>query len=912
MNKLDILFFTSLAIIFLFGLTVRGDNFQPVIISSDNSFQNVTITICDEESICNNVWNQTFLSTSTRSSAVVYLEGFNSTYNDDYFYNVYLDGVLDTNRTRAYLGRSNKFTTENESIYFMFNKTSMPIFINLVDIPTLNPKSPNQYFGDFLGINGGLRQYVSYAGEMNTSNVIDLSLYGINEGYIFDYGFFVGSVNERTYSSSKPDNVHAEFGGLRIDSTRTGTHSNYGENCSEWTHGEDYHAYNNANYEGSEDLDIITYGITGDAYNDINLNTPGATNNVFTAGLVAFAENDVKNNGGTTHQYTYPLYIDMEVLDAKIGSGSMENAGIMMNGWDINNSYKQYTYGILDTTPYFWWMKNDTGGKGFYFGESKNVSFYYNNSKMFMDADEFVILGSIYNSSSHAFTVTRNKTEEWDLNNGKGNITLNGILQYEGGEIRSYYGGRVDVSEEFGYPFGTIYGPAAALIYGDSNTVASYSIFLKNNTGVYSMAEVGKDGIRLGNGGEIFNEARGGSITVYGDKSNHTAFYLDDTASYNLTIGDTGLTETPDLIFENNIGETTYHIHGDTGNVVERGNHTFIGDYIGLDNENIKFVANYTLMLNGSLAQGMNASVSGLSLFRSDGTPEFILGKRDITRIFEILLGIPQGTFPLGTIEHGVLALNSGVDDPISASIGFTSTNSTGTWFQMGDYDGETLNVGGEQSIFYGWNMSEVNFWAEDGTATALRMRAENNYDLQIGDNGMTLAPDFYMVDESGNIDFKVDGTTGDAYTNGLLSVGTSDTQNNIQLLVSGNVNVTGDIHHDGSLISYSPLLVEDKDGEPSEIGMRADNGEWVGCSVEYNAGRYNFVCKPSKNVDDKQEHVDELRVCNNMGMDYDKEKDVCVKRVVETIPNENKTARILKKYDNILDSVLHGHAQQE
>jgi len=48
------------------------------------------------------------------------------------------------------------------------------------------------------------------------------------------------------------------------------------------------------------------------------------------------------------------------------------------------------------------------------------------------------------------------------------------------------------------------------------------------------------------------------------------------------------------------------------------------------------------------------------------------------------------------------------------------------------------------------------------------------------------------------------------------------------------------------------------------------------------------------------------------MGMDYDKEKDVCVKRVVETIPNENKTARILKKYDNILDSVLHGHAQQE
>ena len=95
-----------LALVFICLITLRAgaqvDNFQPVIISTNETggFENATITVCTTNtSMCADTWNQTFLSTSTRSSAVVYLQGgggLNTTYNTTYWMNVWLDANIHT------------------------------------------------------------------------------------------------------------------------------------------------------------------------------------------------------------------------------------------------------------------------------------------------------------------------------------------------------------------------------------------------------------------------------------------------------------------------------------------------------------------------------------------------------------------------------------------------------------------------------------------------------------------------------------------------------------------------------------------------------------------------------------------------------------------------------------------------
>ena len=98
------------ALIFLLGcslaMSVDAENFQPVVVAAGSSFYNLTIVICDTNSICDNITNTTFYSATNRTSAVVYLEDFNSSYNKPYYYTIYIDDVILSNQTKAYLGRS--------------------------------------------------------------------------------------------------------------------------------------------------------------------------------------------------------------------------------------------------------------------------------------------------------------------------------------------------------------------------------------------------------------------------------------------------------------------------------------------------------------------------------------------------------------------------------------------------------------------------------------------------------------------------------------------------------------------------------------------------------------------------------------------------------------------------------------
>lgn len=85
---------------------VSASNFQPVVIQTNSSFFNVSIMVCSTSTdVCGDVWIQNFTSGTNRTLAVVILEGYNSTYDGDYYFSAYLDGALEFNNTRSPLGR---------------------------------------------------------------------------------------------------------------------------------------------------------------------------------------------------------------------------------------------------------------------------------------------------------------------------------------------------------------------------------------------------------------------------------------------------------------------------------------------------------------------------------------------------------------------------------------------------------------------------------------------------------------------------------------------------------------------------------------------------------------------------------------------------------------------------------------
>ncbi len=102
------------------------------------------------------------------------------------------------------------------------------------------------------------------------------------------------------------------------------------------------------------------------------------------------------------------------------------------------------------------------------------------------------------------------------------------------------------------------------------------------------------------------------------------------------------------------------------------------------------------------------------------------------------------------------------------------------------------------------------------------------------------------------------------------VGIGTNLTDQKLKVL--GSVNITGDIHYDGSLIPYSPMMVESVDGGQSILGMKADNGEWVGCGVFYKSesSSYEWQCKPMQEVNDKLTKNEARRNCENQNMIFD------------------------------------------
>jgi hypothetical protein len=86
---------------------VSASNFQPVIVTSNTSFMNLSIMVCSTNTTtCSDIWIQNFTFTSNATQRVVILEGYNSSLNSAYYFSAYTDGgILLYNNTKSYLGR---------------------------------------------------------------------------------------------------------------------------------------------------------------------------------------------------------------------------------------------------------------------------------------------------------------------------------------------------------------------------------------------------------------------------------------------------------------------------------------------------------------------------------------------------------------------------------------------------------------------------------------------------------------------------------------------------------------------------------------------------------------------------------------------------------------------------------------
>lgn len=134
----------------------------------------------------------------------------------------------------------------------------------------------------------------------------------------------------------------------------------------------------------------------------------------------------------------------------------------------------------------------------------------------------------------------------------------------------------------------------------------------------------------------------------------------------------------------------------------------------------------------------------------------------------------------------------------------------------------ETLRIG---EVSGDTDLKELSFWAQQ------------NKGFQI--NGSDLTTTFY----------------------GDIGIGTESPSH--ELTVIGNVNVTGDIHHGGSLLAYSPFIFEDADEEPTTLGIKADDGNWYGCQlhVDKNTSQVSWNCEANLEVTNKVNNITQRRI---------------------------------------------------
>lgn len=110
--------------------------------------------------------------------------------------------------------------------------------------------------------------------------------------------------------------------------------------------------------------------------------------------------------------------------------------------------------------------------------------------------------------------------------------------------------------------------------------------------------------------------------------------------------------------------------------------------------------------------------------------------------------------------------------------------------------------------------------------------------------------------------------------TDGNVGIGTATPSQ--KLHVQGNLNVTGDIWHNGVIIPNSPMMIGNSNDGQSLIGVKADDGKWVGCGAYATSNGYEWKCAPNAEVDAKLAKIEARRVCDSEGKLFNAETHEC------------------------------------
>jgi len=95
-----------LVIFIAFARVNVADNFQPIIVTHNESFYNISVHVCSSDSVCNDIHDEDFTSATSTTSRVIYINPLNSSYSSPYWYTIILDDVLYlSNDTLGYFGR---------------------------------------------------------------------------------------------------------------------------------------------------------------------------------------------------------------------------------------------------------------------------------------------------------------------------------------------------------------------------------------------------------------------------------------------------------------------------------------------------------------------------------------------------------------------------------------------------------------------------------------------------------------------------------------------------------------------------------------------------------------------------------------------------------------------------------------
>lgn len=145
--------------------------------------------------------------------------------------------------------------------------------------------------------------------------------------------------------------------------------------------------------------------------------------------------------------------------------------------------------------------------------------------------------------------------------------------------------------------------------------------------------------------------------------------------------------------------------------------------------------------------------------------------------------------------------------------------------------------------------------------------------------NGIALSSDDDLVlqsDVGKSIYFGANGTGTDMIVTSSGYVGIGTVSPSQKLHVQGNLNVTGSIWTNGGLVTTSPLIAESADGGQSIIGVKADDGNWVGCGAYKTANGYEWRCAPNAQVDAKLSKIEKAQSCYSKNKDYNEVTKTC------------------------------------